>query len=79
MTRMIIGALLLMFSAQAPSTAGAQTSADWMLKVKPGTPIFVTTVTGEVVEGISGRVRSDSMVVSTRAGVRIVLLPAVHS
>lgn len=79
MTRMIIGALLLMFSAQAPSTAGAQTPAPgWMQKVKPGTPVFVTTTTGETVEGIAGRARSDSMVVSTPAGVRIMLLPDIE-
>lgn len=78
MARVISVALASVLFALTESTAGAQTSADWMLKVKPGTPIFVTTVTGEVVEGIAGRARSDSVVVSTRAGVRIVLLPDIQ-
>lgn len=49
-----------------------------MLKVKPGSPVFVTMATGEMVEGIAGRARRDSMVVSTPAGVRTVLLSEIQ-
>lgn len=76
---MIPVVLALILVAPAPSTAGAQPAApDWMLKVKPGSPVFVTTVAGEMVEGIAGRVRSGSMVVSTPAGVRTVLLSDIQ-
>lgn len=79
MTRMIPVVLALILVALAPSIAGAQPAApDWTLKVKLGKPVFVTMLNGEMWEGIAGQVTSDSVVVSTPAGVRTLPLAGIQ-
>ena len=54
-----------------PATAGAQ-PPDWTLKLQLGKPVFLTTQSGERVEGVTGQITPDAIVVSTPAGIRTV-------
>ena len=53
------------------SSAHAQ-PPDWTLKIKLGQPIFITTESGERVEGAAGQITPDGVLVATPAGVRTV-------
>ena len=52
-------------------SASAQTP-NWTLKINLGKPIFLTTESGERVEGLVGQVTPDAILVATPAGVRSV-------
>lgn len=57
----------------APCSAFAQSAPPaWASKVKFGRPLFLTTASGERVEGTAGQVTGDAVVVATPAGIRTV-------
>lgn len=55
-----------------PATAWAQPLPDWTSCVQIGKPLFVTTTSGDRVDGIAGQVADDGVVVATPVGVRTV-------
>lgn len=56
-----------------PCSALAQSAQPaWAAKVKFGKPLFLTTSSGERVEGTAGQITSDAVVVATPAGIRSV-------
>ena len=54
-----------------PAIAAAQPPG-WTEKVQIGQPVFITTHTGDRVDGIAGQVTVDGLVVSTPIGTRTV-------
>jgi hypothetical protein len=54
-----------------PATVAAQ-PPDWTLKLKLGKPVFITTESGERVEGVAGQITPEAIVVSTPSGIRTV-------
>lgn len=55
-----------------PAAALAQPLPDWAARAQIGKPLFVTTTSGERVEGVLGQLSPDGVVVATPAGVRTV-------
>lgn len=53
------------------SIAHAQTP-DWTMGIKLGKPIFLTTESGERVEGVTGQITPEGIMVATPVGVRTV-------
>ena len=66
----IPGILFVMLAL--PVSALAQAPPDWTLKLRLGKPVFLTTETGERVEGVAGQVTPDAVIVSTPVGIRTV-------
>lgn len=62
---------LLFVTLVVPATAAAQPPA-WTLKVQLAKPVFLTTTSGERVEGVAGQVTPEAIVVSTPAGIRTI-------
>ena len=54
-----------------PAAASAQ-PPDWTLKLQLGKPVFLTTQNGDRVEGVTGQITPDAIVVSTPAGIRTI-------
>ena len=54
-----------------PSVAAAQPPG-WTEKLEIGQPVFITTHTGDRVEGIAGQVTSEGLIMSTPLGIRTV-------
>jgi hypothetical protein len=54
------------------SQAFAQAPPDWASQIKPGRLLFVTTTTGEHVEGDVSQVSSEAVVLKTPAGMKSV-------
>lgn len=52
-----------------PASALAQ-PPDWTLRLQLGKPVFLTTQSGERVEGVTGQITPEAIVVSTPAGIR---------
>jgi hypothetical protein len=64
-------AFTALFVLLGASAAQAQ-PPDWTLKVKLGQPIFLTTESGERVEGPAGQITPDGILVATPVGVKTV-------
>lgn len=71
MTLLLISALALpaAVAAQVPSAPPT-----WAPKIKPGKPVFVTTISGERIDGSAGHVTADSIAIATASGIRAVPL-----
>jgi hypothetical protein len=54
-----------------PAVAAAQ-PPDWTQKLQLGKPVFITTESGERVEGVAGQITPEAVVVSTPSGIRTV-------
>ena len=65
--RRLLCALIVLIAI--PTAAFAQ-PPDWTLKLQLGKPVFLTTQSGERVEGVTGQITPDAIVVSTPAGIR---------
>ena len=52
-----------------PAAAAAQ-PPEWTLKLQLGKPVFLTTQAGERVEGVTGQITPEAIIVSTPAGIR---------
>ena len=65
--RRLLSTLLVMLIV--PASAFAQ-PPDWTLKLQLGKPVFLTTQAGERVEGVTGQITADAIVVSTPVGIR---------
>jgi hypothetical protein len=63
----LLSALLVLLVL--PGSALAQ-PPDWTLKLQLAKPVFLTTQAGERVEGVTGQITPDAIVVSTPAGIR---------
>ena len=53
-----------------PALAFAQVPPDWTSRVQIGKPLFVTTASGDRMEGLAGQVTTDGLVVATPVGIR---------
>ena len=66
MTRTIALAIVVL---GLPVAAAAQ-PPEWTLKLQLGKPVFLTTQAGERVEGVTGQITPEAIIVSTPAGIR---------
>src|SRR5688500_9290500 len=62
---------ILMFVLAFPLSSAAQVPA-WTQEVKLGKPLFLTTASGERIEGVAGQVTPEAIVIATPVGVRSV-------
>lgn len=69
MDRLVRAAIVLAVVSVVPETALAQTP-EWSRDVRIGSPLFVTTASGDRLEGVAGSVTTDGVTVATPAGVR---------
>ena len=65
-------ALVILLFLGLPAPALAQGPPEWTTKLQLGKPVFLTTESGERVEGIAGQLTADAVVVSTPVGIRTV-------
>ena len=66
MTRFLLALVILTI---LPASAVAQ-PPEWTLKLQLGKPVFLTTQAGERVEGVTGQITPEAIIVSTPAGIR---------
>ena len=65
-----LGILFLLLSL--PVSALAQSPPEWTTRLTVGKPVFLTTQSGERVEGLAGQLTGEGLVVATPAGIRTV-------
>ena len=70
MGRIVRAAIVFAAASVVPSAALAQTPPEWSRNVRIGAPLFVTTASGDRLEGVAGSVTTDGITVATPAGVR---------
>lgn len=68
----MIRTLALVFVALGLPTVAAAQPPEWTLKLQLGKPVFLITQSGERVEGVTGQITPDAIIVSTPVGIRTV-------